>query len=354
MPLDFGIEIEFLVPGQPRELIAVGLGVAQEISRRGVPCNYTGYTHRQIEAWKIVTDSTVTKIGYCGLELVSPPMSEARMVEIETACNTLKDLHATTNRTCGFHVHIGARNLSFPALKRLAYLYLENEDVIDTLMPPSRRQSNNIYCRSPKQHADMAALERASNLTQIAAAMLPEWPGSRDGSRYCKLNFMAFMRHGTVEFRQHSGTIDPVKIIRWVQFVSKLVETAANTAHEPNIRRGELQPPRGRARRVIFEMAMRPEGVTNAELQTVLNRQSQTSVPAVMSRLGFQTEVTGRRDGNRVYKLVLPVEVGQPATLAALLSKLELSQDEVTFWADRAALLSGPQAALAAETEEAA
>jgi Putative amidoligase enzyme len=357
MPLDFGIEIEFLVPGQVGELSAVGLGVAQELSRRGVLTTFAGYTHRQTGTWKIVTDSTVSHLGYCGLELVSPPMNETRMGEIELACAVLKDLHARTNRTCGLHVHIGARHLSVPAMKRLAFLYLENEDVIDSLMPPSRRAASNpTYCRPLKGNANIADLEQARDLSAVATALLPEWidhrTGRRNGaSRYAKLNFMAFFRHGTVEFRQHSGTIDPVKIIRWVQFVSKLVDTAVATAHEPNIRRRELAPPRGRARRVIFELAMRAEGVTNQELQNALGRQSQTSVPSVMAKLGFQTEVTGRRDGNRVYKLVLPPEVGQPATLAALLGKLELTPEENIFWESRAALLRSAAGGIAAEAE---
>ena len=36
------------------------------------------------------------------------------------------------------------------------------------------------------------------------------------------------MRHGTVEFRQHAGTVDAIKIVNWVKLVANFVESATS------------------------------------------------------------------------------------------------------------------------------
>lgn len=44
-----------------------------------------------------------------------------------------------------------------------------------------------------------------------------------NGNRYKKVNLKSYFRHGTVEFRQHSGTIEYTKISNWVLFLHSLV-----------------------------------------------------------------------------------------------------------------------------------
>jgi hypothetical protein len=47
-------------------------------------------------------------------------------------------------------------------------------------------------------------------------------------SRYRKVNIASFNRHGTIEFRQHEGTMDPDRILNWVQFCTHFVEESYN------------------------------------------------------------------------------------------------------------------------------
>ena len=42
--------------------------------------------------------------------------------------------------------------------------------------------------------------------------------------RYYKVNAVAYERHQTIEFRQHSGTTEYEKIANWVMFLAKLVD----------------------------------------------------------------------------------------------------------------------------------
>jgi len=60
-------------------------------------------------------------------------------------------------------------------------------------------------------------------------------PGSRrpcqrryPHQRYFQLNLAALHRFGTIEFRAHSATYDPVRIARWVQFLVAFVEYFGN------------------------------------------------------------------------------------------------------------------------------
>lgn len=48
------------------------------------------------------------------------------------------------------------------------------------------------------------------------------------GTRYRKVNAYAFLRHKTIEFRQHSGTVEYEKIMHWVKFVAALVQYSYN------------------------------------------------------------------------------------------------------------------------------
>ena len=41
--------------------------------------------------------------------------------------------------------------------------------------------------------------------------------------RYCKINAESFFRHKSIEFRQHSGTINYDKISNWILFLHGIV-----------------------------------------------------------------------------------------------------------------------------------
>lgn len=351
--MSWGIEIETLIPGTLIMRRNVALGLAQEISAAGVSCSFAGYSHATAHHWKIVTDASVTSPtpGYVGLEIVSPPLDDdPGFNQIDVVCNVLTRMHARTNRTCGLHVHIGVQQFvatnghyarpthkGIAMLRRLVLLYLENEDIIDSLLPPSRRSNNNFYCRSIKINADLEALNRATNISDLARAVFND--------RYSKLNLHSYLKHSTVEFRQHSGTVDPVKIKYWIKLCKKFVEIAneepgsnasANAVVTSN---PELARRLARARqlRIIFEAVTRPEGATSIEVQSMLQRATPPALSNDLARLGVTWTSTGRRNGHRVYKVVL--NTMSPTSLATMLEKLRLNEEEAEFWRQRQRLL---------------
>lgn len=58
---------------------------------------------------------------------------------------------------------------------------------------------------------------RATTINEMANIM---------GSRYFKVNLMSFQRHGTIEFRQHSGTVNATKIANWVRFLGQFIDNS--------------------------------------------------------------------------------------------------------------------------------
>lgn len=343
--LSFGIEIEFIVPHSETQGT-----IAEAIERAGVPCYAAGYSHALDRfRWKIVSDGSLN--GGNGMELVSPPLFVPD--QVSTVCQVLAGKGATVNRSCGLHVHIGARDLPVPALKKLAALYIEHEDLIDSLLPPSRRGNANTYLKSLKSAANIELLASATTVESLGVALTnnPRFRGGPEAQsyRYSKLNFMSYWKHGTVEFRHHSGTIDAAKIIRWVTFCSKMVEAASRDANEPIRTPGaalgfgnQAYWRNGKSKKILFQMLQRPEGVTGIELARELGIRSRPNIRWHLIRAGAPTTANGMRGGYEVFRLErdLPsAEMPAPVSLDGLYDKLGLSDEDKAFWMERAAYL---------------
>lgn len=202
----FGVELE-IVHGNKRQL-------RDAIRRRGVACEIEGYNHATRTNWKIVSDASV--IG--GYELVSPVLKGDRgLAEVKAVCQALEEVNAIVNKSCGFHAHFGTQDCKkdISVWRNLFANYATLESDIDAFMPPSRR--NNRYCASMKVSNWREKVDSAHNLEQLARSIT-------GGSRYFKLNVQSYWRHGTVEFRQHSGTVEFGKIRNWLLFCARLVD----------------------------------------------------------------------------------------------------------------------------------
>lgn len=203
----FGIEIEAYNVTRPKLVSALrSLGVAVESE---------SYNHDSRNHWKIVSDASIN--GQLGFELVSPILQgEAGLEEVAKVCQALKTTNAYINKSCGFHVHFDAREMNLNSWKNLYKNYASLENTIDSFMPVSRRANNNTYCKSLKVANLNRSLDQATSLTKIEDIF--------GGSRYFKINPISHRRHNTVEFRQHSGTVEFEKISNWLRFLHNLVD----------------------------------------------------------------------------------------------------------------------------------
>jgi len=220
----FGVEIEFTNLTETEML-----GVVRGLETAGLPCNYEGYTHRNSEtAWKVVYDGSVRNRRYHkGWELVSPILKGSEgLKQIEVACQVLEDNNAKVNRSCGLHVHHGAKHWTPQQFVNLHRLYARMELTIDEAMPKSRRDNNNYFCRSIRGEI-LRDVEKFESLQTMQE--LRDWTTENRGfvdRRYGKINMESWWRHTTVEFRQAAGTIEADKIINWVVFTQLLVQKA--------------------------------------------------------------------------------------------------------------------------------
>ena len=221
----FGIEIEAY--GVNRSVLVTAL------RSEGLQADLAGYGQSATAYWKVSRDGSI--IAANPFELVSPILSgPLGIAELGTAIGVLVRKNAKVNATCGFHVHIDATNMDLKGLRSVLKSYANNEDIIDALMPTTRRGSNNQYCRSlagitpgmtdadrvAKVKAFFAEVDRCQTVSELQAMVIAR-------SRYVKLNLLAYSEHGSIEFRQHSGTVNRIKIVNWVTFCEAFVSHAA-------------------------------------------------------------------------------------------------------------------------------
>jgi len=227
----FGIEIEAngVARYELREaLIAAGIRMLHEGGA--------------VTGWKIVGDGSVR--GRNPFELVSPVLSGRDGIEqIQKVCAVLAAKGAKVNSSCGLHVHVDARDMEVLNLRNALKLYVEREEQINLVMPATRR--DNSYCvpvldcirarlvQNARRDSGFAAdFDRYAVDTSMKAVFkaidtcetrraLQELCG---GSRYRRLNMEALDRHGTLEFRQHSGTVTFEKMSAWIDWCVSLVE----------------------------------------------------------------------------------------------------------------------------------
>lgn len=360
----FGVEIECYMPEG-----ATGQQACAAVSQRiGKPVHAMGYTHARVDHWKAVSDGSLGSYDR-GIEFVSPamPASEEALTEIEKVIKALADFGCTVSKKCGLHVHVGVRHAretgeSIPLafMKRLVNIYAGFEPVIDSLVPPSRRANINVYSRSMTSSSP-SAVNAATTFELLARAVAGSAMASSQYGRYFKLNIHAYNKYRTVEFRQHSGTMDSSKARYWILTCLRMVAAARNGR---TIQTGQPQQATtapalvNRARPnskswQVGQMMLRPEGVTGSEACAAVGWPS-ISMPqqATICGLAFTTTRVGRavRYFARTAQAenVAATEAAHSATpptpinLLGFLDLIEADADERQYLLQRQADLGGP------------
>lgn len=329
----FGIEIECYLPDG-----AMPSQAAQAISARGIACVAEGYNHGTRSHWKIVTDGSLGDVRR-GIEVVSPILTgQAGLDSIVLVMEALTDFGCTVSKKCGLHVHVGAANAPIDFFKSLLKLYAHFEPVIDRFMPPSRRASANAYCRSVTS-ANVARIDAATSLDAVIQTL----PAGAMDARYHKLNLTAFRRYQTVEFRQHSGTLESSKAVAWAKFCLRMV-AAARAGKSIGAVQAQINRARhGTKSRIVGDMAMRPEGVSGSEVKAATGWGSLT-VSQLEKATGLRITVVRQGRNARYFAQGGSVVDATPSTFDALMATVEADPSEVAYFRARTAALSAPLA----------
>lgn len=208
----FGIELEISNISMRQSYEAIrAIGIRVEIE---------GYNHTDhADHWKIVRDGSVEN----GHEVVSPILiGQDGLNEAVRVANALKAAGASANKTCGFHVHFDAHEMTVNEIRTICTRYAKYEAEIDRFMPRSRRADNNRFCRSVVREFGYTEFKTATTVERLADAQ---------EDRYFKVNLKAYLRHHTIEFRQHSGTVEAEKIQNWILFLDDFVNESVRIAN---------------------------------------------------------------------------------------------------------------------------
>ena len=220
----FGVEIEFFGITPQTAINA--------LAQVGIRASYEGYTHTVMADWKIVTDVSVTSTGTGtgrGLELVSPILRGASgLAQMENALTAIRTAGAKVNRTCGVHVHVGMDGLVGAQLMQVIDLYHANQNHIDNLVSRSRRNTNYAkhFTNASLTSGYSAQVFNTLRGTRTASATASVRRSTSNADRYYVVNVTAYAKYGTLEFRQHQGSLNGKKVGAWVQFILALVEKA--------------------------------------------------------------------------------------------------------------------------------
>jgi hypothetical protein len=206
----FGVEIECYLQGESRQDIldemprAVGVGPDRSLGRGGI-------------------------------EIRSPRLSGFKGEQlIRFITNRLDKYCAKVNRSCGLHIHLDTADVvSVIHLRNLWALYLAFEDVLFSLLPPSRR--GNRYCLALRRYFHAQEILESPTRERLEEI----WYRARDSeevsklkvikshsSRYIGLNLHSLFHANHAEIRYHSGTTDPEKILQWVNLHALLFDKA--------------------------------------------------------------------------------------------------------------------------------
>lgn len=237
----FGVEIEFVGLNPQR--------AAEIVNAAGVACSFEGYTHRVMSSWKVVTDASVRG----GAEIVSPPLEgEDGLNQLRTVLDALNNAGAGVRRSCGVHVHIEAAGMDASWIANVLNRYARFEGDIDAFMPPSRRGSANQYCKSLSR-----TRWNGNDVRSMANSM---------GCRYYKVNLQSYLKYGTLEFRQHAGSLNFAKISNWIGLLQQFVEASRPEAAAASVPSRSASRPR---RRVLAAVNAYP-GTTQNQLADIL------------------------------------------------------------------------------------
>lgn len=199
--------------------------VRAAIQARGLKAHETGYDHRDSkDSYKLGYDGSISGENAC--EVVSPILKSLK--SLETVCQVINEAGAQVNKSCGLHVHLGAEKFTLEQWCRIILNYAAIEPVIDSFMSRSRRGDVNGYCMSIKGDIEANVNAIYTNIKRGGRHSLGDIQRAFDCDRYHKVNPMAFDSHKTIEFRQHNGTTDYIKIKNWIEFLTALVAYSIN------------------------------------------------------------------------------------------------------------------------------
>lgn len=208
MVYGFGVEIE--CKGLTQAQCADALVAA------GINAVAVGYTHEVMAAWKATSDASLHGVA---CEVVSPILrGEDGIAEMQRVMAALRAAGAHVDAQCGMHVHVGMEALTGHEIASLIDLYAARQTAVNTVLPGDRRRSQWARTLGTAFRQNVTGQFRRTGTVAVGY----------HGDRYRTVNVCAFPRYGTLEFRQHGGTLNGEKAAAWVRMLWAMATAAAS------------------------------------------------------------------------------------------------------------------------------
>ena len=164
-------------------------------------------------------------LGGAGSASLSESLAEIR--HVISVLTTNQPWTVSTNNSTGLHVHVGNRDAGLPhrTLTNLALTLYAFEPAMQSIHPLERTSqwsywSKPIRCAFPEKndHLDnLIAIQECPTVYALTAT-------AGSAGKASAYNFRTLLKKGTIEFRQHRGTMDPDEICAWVELVTGLMQ----------------------------------------------------------------------------------------------------------------------------------
>jgi hypothetical protein len=230
-----GVEIEIVRPTDISHNVFIN-GLIKEMKSVGLDVQAVGYTHNTTSYWKITSDASIedkrgNRGSTNGCEVVSPILKGKRgIAELKKCVGAIRRAGGSVNKSVGVHIHFGANGLELDHWKNIIYNYAGFEPLINNTLYKSRR--NNMWAKPVSKIDDLTnKLDNSNDFVSLGQNVFGYTPsateaGYRSGGRYYTVNLYAFLRHGTIEFRQLQGSVEEDTIIYWVYWLHFLIEVS--------------------------------------------------------------------------------------------------------------------------------
>lgn len=182
------------------------------IHRQGYSYIYEALWASGMHDWAGMVGTDASLDRYFGVEVRSPILvGEDGFNQVKNVIEILLDIKTVVNTSCGLHVHHDGPEFvnNKENIIKLVKSWSENQNEISKLVKPERRR--NRYCM-PWEDFHVGTLESFEY-------------GAYWGQRRSSLNLHSLERHGTIEIRQHEGSLYYDEIEAWVKFGQKFVES---------------------------------------------------------------------------------------------------------------------------------
>lgn len=208
----FGVEIEFT--GTTRRAVLAKL---MELDP-AFPAEVQHYNHHVTSVWKLITDASVTTAGGEGMEAVSPILQgEEGYRQLGVMLTAIVEAGGKVDKSCGLHIHHDANDLTPAQVAKLVGLYVSNQHLMDQLVSRSRRAGQAQYCMPVNEGEHTRIQDTLKSGQRITDRLV---------SRFKTINVMSYPKYGTIEIRQHQGTLSSKKITAWHKVGQAMVHAA--------------------------------------------------------------------------------------------------------------------------------